>query len=92
MKKFIMIATIFAVSNALADNYVNGYVRRDGTYVAPHYRSESNNQRFDNYSSQGNFNPYTGQQGSQRNEFTPGYIPPIPSSGYNGTVTDYGNE
>jgi hypothetical protein len=43
---------------------VNGYMRRDGTYVAPHMRSNPNSSKLDNYSSQGNVNPYTGRQGT----------------------------
>lgn len=42
---------------------VQGYTRKDGTYVAPHYRSAPDGNRFNNYSTQGNVNPYTGQQG-----------------------------
>ena len=56
--------------SALADQTVRGYTRKDGTYVAPHVRSSPNQNRFDNYSSQGNTNPYTGQRGYDRNEFS----------------------
>lgn len=51
---------------ALADQYVNGYVRQDGTYVAPHMRSSPNSTQSDNYSTQGNTNPYTGERGTRR--------------------------
>lgn len=60
---------MFTVSfgNALAqDSYVGGYYRNDGTYVQPHYRSAPNNTPYDNWSSQGNVNPYTNSVGSQR--------------------------
>jgi len=68
---------------AFSDETVRGYTRRDGTYVAPHHRTEPNQFRYDNYSSQGNTNPYTGQPGHQTNEFS---NPPVfnrsnPSSG-----------
>jgi hypothetical protein len=43
---------------------VRGYMRSDGTYVAPHYRSAPDGNKFNNYSTQGNVNPYTGQQGT----------------------------
>ena len=46
------------------DTYVNGYYRSNGTYVAPHYRSSPNSSTWDNYSTRGNTNPYTGQRGS----------------------------
>lgn len=70
MKSMIFALVIVASTTTQADQYVNGYTRRDGTYVQPHMRSESNNYRYDNYSSHGNSNPYTGEQGYQRNEFS----------------------
>lgn len=54
-----------AVLPANAD-YVNGYYRKDGTYVAPYHRSSPNNTQRDNYSTYGNYNPYTGQQGTKK--------------------------
>jgi len=69
--KLIITATLLVVSlSAIADQSVNGYIRQDGTYVQPHERTNPNSIRFDNYSSQGNTNPYTGEHGSQRNEFS----------------------
>jgi hypothetical protein len=52
---------------------VQGYYRKNGTYVAPHYRSAPDGNRFNNYSTQGNVNPYTGQQG-----YVNPYSPPAP--------------
>jgi hypothetical protein len=52
-----------ASGSALADQYVNGYFRSDGTYVAPHYQTAPNDTKLDNYSTKGNVNPYTGQPG-----------------------------
>jgi hypothetical protein len=69
--KTIFAALLLAVSvSAVADKNVSGYMRQDGTYVQPYHRSNPNNSRYDNYSSQGNSNPYTGQRGSERNEFS----------------------
>lgn len=42
---------------------VDGYYRRDGTYVQPHYRSAPDGNSFNNFSTYGNVNPYTGQMG-----------------------------
>lgn len=67
-------ATLTITSIAAADEYVRGYVKRDGTYVQPHYRSSPDSSYNNNYSTQGNTNPYTGQQGSGRqtwNDRTP---------------------
>ena len=51
-------------SNVYASVYVNGYTRNDGTYVQGHYRSFPNHTRMDNYSTKGNYNPYTGKAGA----------------------------
>jgi hypothetical protein len=58
-----MIAGGFATV-ATAQVQVRGYVRKDGTYVAPHVRSAPNNTTLDNYSTKGNVNPYNGRQGT----------------------------
>lgn len=71
MKKMILAMVLLSlVGSVYADTYVRGYTRSDGTYVQPHYRTESNSIKYDNYSSQGNSNPYNGNQGYQRNEFS----------------------
>lgn len=71
MRHAILAALLLAVSAvAFADQTVRGYTRRDGTYVAPYHRTEPNQYRHDNYSSEGNVNPYTGRRGTQPNEFS----------------------
>lgn len=90
--KGILVALIVAVSAAsavYADEYVNGYYRSDGTYVQGYYRSSPNQYKYDNYSSQGNTNPYTGEKGSQRNEFS---NPPEYNKSYWGNGTTYYND
>jgi hypothetical protein len=42
---------------------VDGHVRKDGTYVPPHYRTTPDSSRSNNWGSQGNTNPHTGQEG-----------------------------
>lgn len=68
-------------TQAAADTFTNGYVRRDGTYVQPHYSSPRNNNQFDNYSTRGNVNPYTGQAGT----VNPYATPSAPTNPYSGT-------
>lgn len=64
MKRILIAAALACCSvTVLADNLHRGYVRKDGAYVQPHYQSAPDNSRANNYSSQGNTNPYTGQQG-----------------------------
>lgn len=60
-----MLVLIAAGTLAHADTYVNGYYRKNGTYVQPHYRSDSNNTKLDNWSTRGNVNPYTGSAGTK---------------------------
>ena len=71
IKKLLSIAVFGALiivpnMKAYADVYVNGYQRSNGTYVDPHYRTSPNNTIYDNYSTWGNSNPYTGQKGYYR--------------------------
>jgi hypothetical protein len=48
-----------------ADTYTQGYYKKDGTYVAPHYSTAPNETKNDNYSTRGNVNPYTGTTGTK---------------------------
>ena len=68
MKKIILslIATLFLITSTLADTYVRGYYKSNGTYVQPHYRSSPNSATSDNWSTYGNTNPYTGERGNRR--------------------------
>lgn len=47
-----------------ADDYVDGYLSDDGTYVNGYYRTEADSSLYNNYSTRGNVNPYTGQAGT----------------------------
>jgi hypothetical protein len=60
---FVVIIVLFSTS-AIADDYVNGYTKSNGTYVQPHYRSGADSTNINNYSTKGNTNPYTGTQGT----------------------------
>lgn len=66
MKKSILLLALLAVGGTAAarDNYVRGHTRSDGTYVQGHHRSAPDSNPYNNYSTQGNSNPYTGQQGN----------------------------
>jgi hypothetical protein len=48
------VAILFVTVPALADEFVNGYYRQNGTYVQPHMRSSPDGNPFNNYSTQGN--------------------------------------
>lgn len=60
----LVLSFLATVSHA-GDVQVNGYYRSNGTYVAPHTRSAPDGDRFNNYSTEGNSNPYTGRSGTQ---------------------------
>lgn len=75
MKKIILVMALVSMASiAYADQFVEGYTRQDGTYVAPHYRSTPDNSYNNNYNTQGNYNPYNGNEGTNRptyNDKTP---------------------
>lgn len=45
--------------------HVRGYLRGDGTYVQPHFRSYPDGNFYNNWSTKGNVNPYTGERGTK---------------------------
>lgn len=71
MKKLIVLSLILitllgSIGIANADVYVRGHYRSNGTYVAPHYRSDPDGYRGNNWSTYPNINPYTGKRGTIR--------------------------
>lgn len=60
-----LILLAFSVAAEARDVRVRGYYRKDGTYVSPHTRSAPNRTTADNWSTRGNFNPYTGKRGTK---------------------------
>jgi len=61
----VIVGAVVLAAPVLADDYVKGYVKKDGTYVAPHMRSSPNSTKADNWSTKGNYNPYTGKEGTK---------------------------
>ncbi|SDQ24426.1 hypothetical protein SAMN05216569_0265 [Pseudoxanthomonas sp. CF125] len=92
--RFIFAAAVLAaVTDVAAQVHVKGYTRKDGTYVAPHVRSSPNSTTSDNYSTRGNYNPYTGKKGSINPNpvpaFAPYYVPtPLPYLGTRPTTLE----
>src|SRR5260221_9203208 len=72
MRTIVLATSTLALglSATAADTYVNGYYKQDGTYVAPHHQTKPDANLYNNYSSQGQTNPYTGVQGQKRNEYS----------------------
>ena len=89
MRKLVLgLLAAVAAFPAVADAQVKvrGYYRSDGTYVQPHYRSSPNSSVWDNWSTRGNVNPYTGQVGTRDPYGSYGYTPR-----YNPPATNYYN-
>jgi hypothetical protein len=59
----LLLLALFPLESVARDVHVNGHYRKDGTYVQPHYRTAPDNIKTNNYSYQGNVNPYTGKVG-----------------------------
>jgi hypothetical protein len=74
MKKMLVVflLTIFSflsvgfLSKAEAATRVRGYYKKSsGTYVNSYYRSSRDTSFYNNYSTKGNYNPYTGKRGTK---------------------------
>ena len=61
----ITVALLLVVTVAFAQVWVRPHVRRDGTVVEGHWRSSPNSSRQDNWSTRGNVNPFTGEEGGR---------------------------
>ncbi|MEW5993329.1 MAG: hypothetical protein AB1744_02910 [Candidatus Zixiibacteriota bacterium] len=85
-------AVLLAGAPALAydDHPVQGYMRRDGVYVQPHMRTSPDNTPWNNFGTQGNINPYTGQPG--RHDPYSDSLPSYQSPSYRdqGRLSNYG--
>jgi hypothetical protein len=44
---------------------VKGSVTKRGTYTQPHYKTSPNKTKYDNWSTKGNSNPFTGKKGTK---------------------------
>ncbi|GAB6283601.1 MAG: hypothetical protein STSR0008_23830 [Ignavibacterium sp.] len=66
MKKMIFIFLILLLSSisVYSQVKVRSYFRKDGTYVQSHYRTYPDGNIFNNWSTKGNINPYSGKEGT----------------------------
>jgi nitrate reductase cytochrome c-type subunit len=89
MKKLLVFiaAAVLLASVASAQVDVKGYwkdTNHDGvkdTYVQPHHRTAPNETIRDNYSTQPNVNPYSGERGQVNPNSNPFAIQPLPTFG-----------
>jgi hypothetical protein len=65
MKKTVVVVALLCFVGVLAADAlaasVQGYSRRDGTYVQPHFRTNPDGNPINNYGFPGNYNPNTGR-------------------------------
>lgn len=63
----LVLASIGVVSTVLAQGStrVRPYFRRDGTWVPGHYRTRPDGNFYNNWSTRGNINPFTGREGTR---------------------------
>jgi hypothetical protein len=67
---------------SVGDHQVRSYIRSDGTYVPNHRRTDADSSFWNNWSSMGNVNPYTGRVGGRippsggEAQNVPGYLRP----------------
>ena len=73
MKSFIFILGFILTSvftYAQTQTWVNGYYKKDGTYVQGHYRQTPNTTNHDNWSTTQQKNPYTNESGSRAKDYS----------------------
>lgn len=93
LKKLLIVAaalftTIVSTRDSEAGEYVHGYFRSNGTYVAPHFRSHADGNFWNNYSTYPNINPYTGSIGTHH---YPSYSSGLHNYGYQPSYSNYGS-
>ena len=82
MRRLILLFAAASIgAPAMSQVHVRGYVKRDGTYVAPSYRSSPDSSIYNNYSTAPNVNPYSGRSGSV-NPYAPSTLYSSPTYGY----------
>ena len=63
---FILMLSISIGSNVGAYQRTKGYTKKTGTYVAPHYQTNPDKSKMNNWSTKGNENPITGKKGYKK--------------------------
>jgi hypothetical protein len=64
---FVLLISFLSFSNLAEARTVrvrSYYKPSTGTFVMPSYRTSPNKTKFDNYSTKGNYNPYSGKSGT----------------------------
>jgi hypothetical protein len=75
---------------AQSSGNVRGYMRNNGTYVQPYHRTVPDGNPWNNYSTQGNTNPYTGRSGTVSPYSVPSPSPYNSPNNFNNNYNPYG--
>lgn len=75
MKKYLvfLFIVLIAVTATMAQShkYQRGYTRKStGTYVTGHYKTRSDRTNYNNFSTRGRSNPYTGSKGYRARDYS----------------------
>lgn len=62
----VLSITLLLTPLAEAKVRVGGYYKKSGTYVKSYYRTSPDSRKSNNWSSYGNYNPYTGKKGYKK--------------------------
>lgn len=66
MKKITIVCLAIGLFIGNADAaYTRGHLRRNGTYVSGYHHTKADKTRINNYSTRGNYNPFTGKAGTK---------------------------
>lgn len=65
IKWFVALMMCVLSVHAIAGTRVKPYYKKNGTYVDGYYKTSPNSSRWDNYSTKGNYNPYSGKVGKK---------------------------
>lgn len=69
---FMLISMLgYAQSNSSV-RYQKGYYKSNGTYVKPHYKTQTNKTNHDNFTTRGNKNTYTQRSGTRPKDYSAG--------------------
>lgn len=94
----LCVSALVCAKRGLGADYVRGYTRSNGTYVAPYYRTHPDHTTANNWSTYPNVNPYTGQVGTYHAptqmpnttlQPTPLQLTPLPWHGVQGSSGGY---
>ncbi len=62
----------YGVGTTPSVRYQGGYTRSNGSYVQGHYKTTPDRTNHNNFSTSGNYNPYTGSTGTRARDYSAG--------------------